>query len=230
MLQIDLTPVGFTPTESLAYSALLDRGPSSGYAVGKALGIARANAYQALNGLVTKGAAVLVGDTPLRFRAVSPQTLLALVAERESRKLDTLERQVASLGGPAKPATVPFHGRRQFEQLALRTATRAAGRVTCIAPAPLLEALTPIWRRRGADGATTELWSIGSRPAGLSLELAGELTSETARSRFPADPALVISETAVIAALSQPDFPGYWTTDPLLVAALRTTADYLIHQ
>ncbi len=63
MTDIDLTPFGFTPTENLAYGALLDLGPSSGYAVAKELSIARANAYQALNGLVAKGAAVITAGT-----------------------------------------------------------------------------------------------------------------------------------------------------------------------
>ena len=93
MPAIDLTPFGFTPTETLAYDALLDLGPASGYAVAKQLGIARANAYQALNGLVTKGAATLIDDNPQRFRAVRPDALLARISSEEAGKLARLERE-----------------------------------------------------------------------------------------------------------------------------------------
>ena len=72
MEPVDLTPFGFTPTESAAYGALLAAGPSSGYAVARHLAVARANAYQALNGLVTKQAADCTGEDPQIFRAVQP--------------------------------------------------------------------------------------------------------------------------------------------------------------
>src|SRR5256885_7290500 len=53
----DLMPFGFTATESMVYSTLLHLGPATGYAVARAARLARANAYGALDGLVTRGAA-----------------------------------------------------------------------------------------------------------------------------------------------------------------------------
>src|SRR4029077_694037 len=55
--RVDLTPFGFTPTESLIYEVLLTGGPGTGYTIARAAGLARANAYSALEGLVAKGAA-----------------------------------------------------------------------------------------------------------------------------------------------------------------------------
>ena len=52
MPRIDLTPFGFTPTESLVYEVLLTGGPGTGYAVARGAGLARANAYSALEALV----------------------------------------------------------------------------------------------------------------------------------------------------------------------------------
>ncbi|MBP9201562.1 MAG: helix-turn-helix domain-containing protein, partial [Gemmatimonadales bacterium] len=57
MAELDLTPFGFTPTESKVYEVLLTGGPGTGYAVARSAGLARANAYSALEGLVAKGAA-----------------------------------------------------------------------------------------------------------------------------------------------------------------------------
>ncbi|MCH8838950.1 MAG: hypothetical protein IIA60_14340 [Candidatus Marinimicrobia bacterium] len=58
MTAVDLTPFGFTPTESQVYQVLLEHGPGTGYAIARAANLARANAYSALAGLVAKGAAV----------------------------------------------------------------------------------------------------------------------------------------------------------------------------
>ena len=57
MPRLDLTPFGFTPTESLVYEVLLTGGPGTGYSIARSAGLARANAYSALEGLVSKGAA-----------------------------------------------------------------------------------------------------------------------------------------------------------------------------
>jgi sugar-specific transcriptional regulator TrmB len=121
MPDLDFTPFGFTPTESLVYEALLERGPSSGYRLSKALSVARANTYQALNGLVAKGAARARQETPKVFRAVAPDALLALVARGQARQLDRLERQLHERGGAGEPATVPFRGERELQELVLRT-------------------------------------------------------------------------------------------------------------
>ena len=56
-MALNLMPFGFTPTESLVYGTLLRLGPSTGYAVARGSRLARANAYSALEGLVTRGAA-----------------------------------------------------------------------------------------------------------------------------------------------------------------------------
>src|SRR5437016_398471 len=64
---IDLTPFGFTTTESQVYGALLRLGPSTGYAVAHAVRIARANTYGALEGLAGRSAALrlrVAGETP----------------------------------------------------------------------------------------------------------------------------------------------------------------------
>src|SRR5207244_2498068 len=77
MATIDLTPFGFTATESVVYSALLRLGPATGYGVGRATRLARANAYAALEGLVTRGAAQRAAGRPAQYRPADPRALLA---------------------------------------------------------------------------------------------------------------------------------------------------------
>jgi Predicted transcriptional regulators len=41
MARLDLTPFGFTPTESLIYEVLLTGGPGTGYSIARSAGLAR---------------------------------------------------------------------------------------------------------------------------------------------------------------------------------------------
>ena len=75
MARIDLTHFGFTPTESLVYEVLLTGGPGTGYAIARSAGLARANAYSALEGLVSKGAARVDAGRPRRYRPEPPAAL-----------------------------------------------------------------------------------------------------------------------------------------------------------
>src|SRR5919204_1607207 len=101
----DLTPFGFTPTESLVYVTLLRIGPSTGYAVARAARLARANAYGALEGLVLRGAATRTSTRPVRYRPTDPQALLAHLATVQGEALDRLTRELRDLSHPLTPAT-----------------------------------------------------------------------------------------------------------------------------
>lgn len=209
-MALDLTPFGFTPTESLAYSALLALGPSSGYAIAKEIGVARANAYQALNGLVSKDAAQLINENPLRFRAVRPEALLARISAVEADKLAELERQVREVEGVGGDAIVPLEGERGVIEVLTRAAGRAAGPVWCVAPQRLLDALQPVWRKRDADGAETRLSAAPTGDEGM-----------------PDAAALLFwcEEAAVVARASDEETSGHWFSDPLLIATVRAAID-----
>ncbi len=220
MTGLDFTPFGFTPTEGRVYEALLDLGPSSGYRLSKALSVARANTYQALNSLVAKGAAVAGGETPQVFRAVAPDSVLALVARDQARQLDQLERQLRERSGGGEPAIVPLRGERELQELALRTAARAAGRVSFLAPGRQLAQLLPVWRKRAADGAETELWAVGEAAARFPLHVAGTVDPDRVREHFGAAATILVTAGAAILATEREGvLSGYWSSDPVLVGA-----------
>ncbi len=225
-MPMDLVPFGFTPTESMVYAALVDCGPSSAYSLSKTTAVARANVYQALNGLVSKGAAKRVSKTPQIFRPTGPASLLAMVAERETAKLDLLEAQISTHGQIGAEATFSFESERSFKELALRLAVRAS-RVMCIATAAVLSGLTPIWRKRHADQAQTDLWVVGDEPQGLSIPLTGTVAPETVRRYFSTDLRLLLTPDAAMLGLEPSDgqLSGYWSSDPLWMGAIRGTAD-----
>lgn len=231
-MPIDLTPFGFTATESLAYSALLERGPSSGYALARALTVARANAYQALHGLVAKRAAVVSApETPQIFRAVTPTTLMALLSEQQASRLDRLEHQLRQQTGAGASGIIEFTGEREFQELALRTAARAPGDVTFLGPDSLLKLLVPIWRKRAADGATTTLWAVGEEPAHFPLSLQGTAPAQVVLEHFGSAAALLVTgDQAMVARIAGDSLDGVWSSHPALVgmaqAAVAAITEY----
>lgn len=215
---LDLTPFGFTPTESSAYERLLHLGPSSGYALAKSLTIARANAYQALDGLVTKGAATLAHHDPKTYRAVSPESLHALVSQRSARQLENLGASLDRLGQIGSPTLHEFSGSREFGQLILRAATRARDTVRFLGPGNIAASAAPIWRKREIDGLETELWVYGEPPR-LPIKPAGTVAAEDAARLFGSPPlALVAGEFGALGAGD--NLQGYWSSEPLIVGAV----------
>ena len=163
---IDLTPFGFTPTESRTYNALLESGPSSGYAVAGVLGIARANAYHALDSLRAKGAVAVVADRPLRLRAVRPDTLANLLSAQQSKRLDELDQQVRRLASSdGIEGTVPFDTERALVDLATRIIVRDGGEIMAVAPASFYLGTAPAWRKRAADGQASKRWGYDASDA-----------------------------------------------------------------
>src|SRR6266545_3346834 len=127
MSNVDLTPFGFTRTESLVYVTLLRLGPSTGYAVAQGARVARANAYGALAGLVTRGAASHVpgGGRPMRYRPTDPGALLAHLAALQGGALDRLAHALRDASQPREPATKEVAGARAIANLILQLVARA---------------------------------------------------------------------------------------------------------
>ncbi len=227
-MPLDLTPFGFTPTETAAYRALTTLGPQSGYALARALSIARANAYQALHGLVAKGAATRLGGRPERFRPVQPAALFTAIAQRSARQLDALETELGRqpLGAAT---TVTVAGRRALVDTALRTAARSAGPISCVAPAAELVSLAPVWHKRGAANEPTDLWCLGDLPAGADLPIPPRHLEPSRAEDYFGAPILALGtpDAAVLARLEAGAPTGFWTSDPVVSGAVRATIDRL---
>lgn len=68
----DLQALGFSPYEAKAYLALLRGGRQKGYEVAKGSGVPRSMVYQALERLVSRGAAYRVEDKEGVFYGAVP--------------------------------------------------------------------------------------------------------------------------------------------------------------
>lgn len=211
---VDLTPFGFTPTESLVYGALLRLGPSTGYAVAHATRLARANAYGALAGLVGREAATRQPGRPARYRPADPHALLAQVAAQQGEALDRLARTLQDAAHPVEPETRSVAGARALANLILQLVARAERRVEGVIAADLLRNTLPAWRR-AASRAELRLQVAGSAPPEAAPLIAGAVAPDSPT-------ILVIDDAQTVAATGTGDaVAGLWSSHPVVGAVAR---------
>lgn len=211
---LDLTPFGFTPTETRMYSTLLTFGPGTGYALAQAAGLARANAYAALEGLVAKGAARVDGERPKRYRPESGPALLARLGDRQAAALDRLSDALSTLGAPEGPAVVELGTARACWQALGRDIARAGTRVWLLAPPDAYAALGPVLRRAAGAVPDTILRSTGD----IAAEYATIERAEAAG--WPGEPvvAVVDDRVAVLGRRLGAEFEAHWSASPAFIA------------
>ncbi len=217
--RLDLVPFGFTPTESLIYEVLLTEGPGTGYTVARAAGLARANVYAALEGLVGKGAARMEAGRPRRFRPEPPSTLLARLADRQGEALDRLGHALETLTVPDTPTLVELASARGAVQLMGHEIARASQSVALLAPPDGCLALAPHLRRAQAAGATVEVATTGEVPLG------GIPVTLMPVPDWPGEAVLLIVDdrAALIGARHVDRFNGHFGSGPAFVAAAART-------
>jgi sugar-specific transcriptional regulator TrmB len=218
MPRLDLTPFGYTPTESLVYGVLLTGGPGTGYAIARAAGLARANAYSALEGLVAKGAARSDGGRPRRYRPEDTTALIARIANHHGQALDKLSADLEGLAAPTAPTVVEIDSPRAALQLISHDVARATGSVSLLAPPEAYPLLAPALRRPAAAGVALNL--LATAPVDLDFAPVGLAAENHA---WPGTPlvSVVDDRSAVVAYRQGSEVHGHWSTAPALVAAAR---------
>lgn len=216
MRPLNLMPFGFTPTESLVYQVLLSTGPGTGYALARAAGLARANAYSALEGLVAKGAARAEGTRPKRYRPESPTALVARITTRHGQALDELRNHLAEISVPASPTVVEIESARGSLQLIAHDIGRAAASVRLLAPADAWPILAPSLRKAAGGGVALDLRAL--EPVELPF---APVHQAHAGHPWPGQPlvSVVDGKSAVMAARAGAEVRGHWSTAPAFVAA-----------
>jgi len=213
---LDLTPFGFTPTESLVYATLLRLGPSTGYAVARGARLARANAYGALEGLVARGAASRTPppNRPARYRPTDPQSLLAHLATLQGEALDRLGRQLRDFSRPGEPVVREVAGSRAVANLVMQLVARAERGVEGVMTLELWRPTLPAWRR-AAERAQLKVRIRGGMPEDAPSWL--EPASDTLDATL-----LVIDEAHLVITSGDGDaVTGLWTSHPLILVLAR---------
>jgi sugar-specific transcriptional regulator TrmB len=224
MPRINLVPFGFTPTESLIYEVLLTGGPGTGYAIARSAGLARANAYSALEGLVTKGAARVDVGRPKRYRPEAPAALIARIATDHGLALDRLSGDLDTVTVPDTPTLVEVESGRAVLQLITHDVARATASVSLLLPGDAYPLLAPALRRPFSAGLPLTL--CASSPAELGFVNVELLTDSGG---WPGMPILAVVDdrSAVMASRSGSDVRGHWSTAPAFVAGARLAFERL---
>jgi len=218
MPRVDLTPFGFTPTESLVYEVLLTAGPGTGYAIARAAGLARANAYSALEGLVTKGAARADGGRPRRYRPEDTTALIARIANNHGQALDRLTADLEGLATPSAPTLVEIDSPRAALQLISHDVARAEKALALLAPPEAYPLLAPALRRPA--GAGVELTLLATGPVDLGFAPVAVIEDGP---EWPGAPLICVADqtSAVVAYREGNGVHGHWSTAPAMIAAAR---------
>ncbi len=96
----EMKHLGFTGAEAQIYVFLLQHPRSTGYEISKGTGLPRANTYQALETLATKGRVTAVSPDPVRYAPVPPATLLKRFQQETQQRCLRLEQQLSALEQP----------------------------------------------------------------------------------------------------------------------------------
>ncbi|MFL5402496.1 MAG: TrmB family transcriptional regulator [Gemmatimonadales bacterium] len=218
MPRLDLTHFGFTPTESLVYEVLLTSGPGTGYAIARAAGLARANAYSALAGLVAKGAARVEGGRPRLYRPEAPAGLIARIAHLHGLALDRLSTDLEQISVPSTPTVVEIESGRAVLQLISHDVARATRSVALLAPMDAFPLLSPALRKPVSAGLPVSLWSTGPVDLGFApVEVIAD------GPEWPGAPIIVVVDdrSAILGSREGTRVSGHWSTAPAFVAAAR---------
>lgn len=218
---LDLTGFGFTPTEGLVYEVLVRGGPGTGYAIARTAGLARANAYSALEGLVQKGAARVELGRPKRYRPEPPATLIARIVDGQAQALDQLAAALAEFSAPATPSLVELTSLRGALQVMSHEIARAQSRVVVVGSADGYPTLTPALRKAAASGVVLALAATSA--VDLAFAAVHPLDGSPA---WPGEPLIAVIDDrgALLAARTDDTVAGYWGTDPVFVATARLVA------
>jgi len=222
---VDLTPFGFTLTESRVYDSLLALGPSTGYAVAGALGIARANAYQAILSLTAKGIVATLPGRPVRVRAAPPDGLLALLVTRQGQRLERLDQQLQQRGTPTTSGeTVVVQSQRALDDLATRIIVREEGLLETVAPMLFFASTGPAWRKRAADGRLSRTWATEDGSTKANQTPAAELLPLQTVVQLLGSPAVILAgdRNALVATAVDGKVRGWWAQDQLSIGLARS--------
>jgi sugar-specific transcriptional regulator TrmB len=223
---LDLTPFGFTTTETKMYRTLITFGPGTGYALAQAAGLARANAYGALDGLVAKGAARVEGPRPKRYRPETGAALLTRLGDRQSAALERLSDALDGVASPEAPSLVELESPRAAWQALGRDIARATQRVWLCAPADAYAALAPVLRR--AAGAIDDVRLLSTADAKLDFAEVVAITN----GHWPGTPVLAVIDdrSAIVARRNDDGLEGHWGAGAAFVAMASLAFERLQEQ
>jgi HTH-type transcriptional regulator, sugar sensing transcriptional regulator len=224
LLVSELTELGLTRNQSLAYLTLLEDGGGqglTGYEVGARSGVPRSAVYKVLRQLEEVGAAFSVGQEPQRFIAAGPDRWVDRVRQTTLSRLDAVADALKGLPQRSRPEPVWIV--RRYEEV--------MGRIAEMLRAARQSVYLSMWRRE-VDHLRPVLAEIADRTLHRVLHCPEPLPDPpsgfSAWIDAPADPSqllwshkvlVVVDRREALVGGSEPavDNDAVWTTNPSLV-------------
>jgi sugar-specific transcriptional regulator TrmB len=214
---------GFTPTEGKIYQALLRLGPSTGYAVAREVGVARANVYQALESLARRGASRKSATIPVQYAAAGPAALLSELDRSFRRDLSELQEELRSLPLAGSSGTTELEYLTSAPQLLSRAAScvDAASSEVLAVTGPWAEPLNARFAFAAARRVTVRAVSLGESP--LEGALARPVSPDQLKGYWGGQPVVVVADRgrAVVGVLSGETASGLATSAIGIVPFIR---------
>lgn len=164
-----LADLGFNLNEGRAYSALLQRGPSTGYEVSRDAGVPRSAVYAVLRQLVEQGFARREPGPPERFTATPPRALERLLRQRFEGSTTALRTAAARLPeAPTGADAFEVSGYERILEQAQRLVLGARKRLVLGAWPRELAALASALAKADRRGVFVVVFSHATPPAGLA--------------------------------------------------------------
>jgi sugar-specific transcriptional regulator TrmB len=216
-----LTPLGFTETEALTYSALVEGGPASGYGLAKAVGKARANVYQALATLMQRGAVASEDGDVQVYRATPPDELMGSLERSFAAQAKAAREALAKLDKPEADDRI-YHLKTvdQVIDRAIAMIGRAQQIVLIDAFAEPLERISEALQTAAARGVLVAGLTYGDALA-TRMKLIVSAASDFALERWPGQQLTVVTDGQEhLLALLSPDMAsvkhGVWSDSRFL--------------
>ena len=221
---MDLVRFGFTPTEAKVYLALLGVSPATGYAVAQAAKLARANCYDALQGLAARGAVTRLPGRPVRYAVVDPGALVGRLRREYSSGLDSLAQVLSDIRraepAPALPALESIADRASLLERAADCARFARAELLAVVGPWAADIFGDLGAIRG--GVSARLLSLGTpAPAGAVVREVPMRDIEAYWGGLPI--ALVSDKRRVVCGIVLPngDAAGIATEHPGVIPFMR---------
>lgn len=219
-----LVNFGFTRTQDLVYNALLRRESATGYVLARDTGLARANVYQALDVLVSRGLAATGGGRPATYRAARALDVVRTLRERVEGHLSSLAEELGlsppDAAAPAAAGAGCIEGARDLLVAAARAVDSAEREVLAVT-GPWALAVSDALERARARGISCRVVSLGApAPEGA---LRREVSAAELTPYWGGLPVLLVCDRshAVCGVVSGDRAHGMDTRSPGLVPFLR---------
>lgn len=216
-----LVELGWTETEARVYRAALELPGATGYELARRAGLARANAYEGLARLVSRGAVVRLADRPAaRYRAVPFDELAPALVSRFSEAAERVRRLVAACRtDAAEDGRIALVAHRDEARELAQGLAAAAARELCLAQSNEdARHVAPFAERALDQGARVVTVCLDgcAAPCGACV---GQVRRPGAGALRPRS--LFVARDGQVALVVAPSGEGVYARDPALVAWWR---------